>query len=86
MAKQLFKRVDALRRPFGPSGQLVNRNIRGGMTVSKAVLSDPDRLQNFRERPWASKLVQLAEQAVFVDQVPYARWLCQGGKASWNVQ
>ena len=56
-----FPKVEQTRGPFDPGGQPDTRigqplelgffawNIKGGMTASKAVLSDPDRLQNFFE-------------------------------------
>lgn len=96
MTSGLFKRVEILNGPFDPGGQPVSRtnqpiefgffawNIKGGMTASKAVLSDPDRLLNFWEWPNARKLIQLAEEVGFDYQVPYARWLGQGGEIDYN--
>lgn len=91
-----FKKVDILNGPFDPGGQPETRtgqplelgffawNIKGGMTASKAVLSDPERLQNFWEWPNSMRLVQLAEQVGFDYQVPFGRWLGQGGDTDYN--
>ena len=96
MSTKLFKQVDVMRGPFDPGGQPLSRtnhpiefgffawNIKGGMTASRSVLADPDRLQNFWEWPRASKLVKLAEEVGFDYQVPYARWLGQGGDTDYN--
>jgi FMNH2-dependent dimethyl sulfone monooxygenase len=91
-----FKTVDVLTGPFDPGGQPDTRigqplelgffawNIKGGMTASKAVLSDPPRLQNFWEWPNSMRLVQLAEEVGFDYQVPFGRWLGQGGETDYN--
>jgi len=91
-----FKRVDRLTGPFDPGGQPETRigqplelgffawNIKGGMTASKAVLSDPARLQNYWEWPNSMRLVQLAEEVGFDYQVPFGRWLGQGGATDYN--
>jgi FMNH2-dependent dimethyl sulfone monooxygenase len=54
------------------------------MTASKAVLSDPGRLQNYWEWPNSMRLVQLAEQIGFDYQVPFGRWIGQGGETDYN--
>jgi len=54
------------------------------MTASKAVLSDPERLQNFWQWPTASQLVTLAERVGFDYQVPFGRWIGQGGETDFN--
>jgi FMNH2-dependent dimethyl sulfone monooxygenase len=91
-----FKKVDVLTGPFDPGGQPETRigqplelgffawNIKGGMTASKAVLSDPQRLQNYWEWPNSMRLVQLAEEVGFDYQVPFGRWLGQGGATDYN--
>lgn len=91
-----FKKVDVLTGPFDPGGQPETHvgqplelgffawNIKGGMTASKAVLSDPPRLQNFWEWPNSMRLVQLAEEVGFDYQVPFGRWLGQGGETDYN--
>ena len=91
-----FKKVDQLTGPFDPGGQPETRigeplelgffawNIKGGMTASKAVLSDPPRLQNYWEWPNSMRLVQLAEEVGFDYQVPFGRWLGQGGETDYN--
>jgi FMNH2-dependent dimethyl sulfone monooxygenase len=96
MASSPFKKVDVLRGPFDPGGQPQARtqnamefgffawNIKGGMTASEVVQSDPPRLQNFWEWPTASRLIRLAEDVGFDYQVPYARWIGQGGSTDYN--
>ena len=96
MARNTFKTVEITRGPFDPGGQpqteTGNRlelgffgwNIKGGMTASKAVLSDPDRLQNYWQWPNSMNLVQLAEHVGFDYQVPYGRWIGQGGDTDYN--
>jgi FMNH2-dependent dimethyl sulfone monooxygenase len=88
--------ADVLTGPFDPGGQPETRtgdamelgffawNIKGGMTASEHVLKDPDRMQNFWEWPRASRLVQLAEKVGFDYQVPFARWIGQGGSTDYN--
>jgi FMNH2-dependent dimethyl sulfone monooxygenase len=91
-----FKKVDVIRGPFDPGGQPDTRtgqplelgffawNIKGGMTASKAVLSNPERLQNYWEWPNSMRLVQLAEEIGFDYQVPFGRWIGQGGETDYN--
>src|ERR1700730_4199798 len=91
-----FKKVDQLTGPFDPGGQPETRsgqplelgffawNIKGGMTASKAVLSNPARYQNFWEWPRASRLVRLAEEVGFDYQVPFAQWVGHGGPTEYN--
>jgi FMNH2-dependent dimethyl sulfone monooxygenase len=59
-------------------------NIKGGMTASKAVLSRPERYQDFWHWPTASRLVRLAEDVGYEYQVPFARWIGQGGETQYN--
>ena len=96
MVEGPFKKVDTITGPFDPGGQPETRvgqalelgffawNIKGGMTASKAVMSDPPRLQNFWEWPNSMRLVQLAEEVGFDYQVPFGRWLGQGGESDYN--
>jgi FMNH2-dependent dimethyl sulfone monooxygenase len=96
MASSPFKKVDVIKGPFDPGGQPETRtgqplelgffawNIKGGMTASKAVLDDPDRYQNFWQWPNSMRLVQLAEQVGFDYQVPFGRWIGQGGETDYN--
>lgn len=91
-----FKNVDVFRGPFDPGGQPETRtgdklelgffawNIKGGMTASKAVLSDPARLQDYWTWPNSMHLVQAAELAGFDYQVPFGRWIGQGGETDFN--
>ena len=88
--------AEILRGPFDPGGQPDTRsgqpmelgffawNIKGGMTASKAVLSNPARYQNFWEWPRASRLVRLAEEVGFDYQVPFAQWVGHGGPTEYN--
>ena len=96
MAASPFKKVDVINGPFDPGGQPDTHigqplelgffawNIKGGMTASKAVLKDPPRYQNFWEWPNSMRLVQLAEQIGFDYQVPFGRWIGQGGVTDYN--
>lgn len=91
-----FRKAEILRGPFDPGGQPETRtgdamelgffawNIKGGMTASKGVLSNPKRYQDFWHWDSASRLVQLAEQVGFDYQVPFARWIGQGGATDYN--
>lgn len=91
-----FKKAEITRGPFDPGGQPDTRlgqplelgffawNIKGGMTASKAVLEDPPRTQNFWEWPNSARLVQLAEEVGFDYQVPFGRWIGQGGETDYN--
>ncbi|MEM7541083.1 MAG: LLM class flavin-dependent oxidoreductase [Pseudomonadota bacterium] len=96
MSKGKFKKVEVLRGPFDPGGQPDTRtgqpmelgffawNIKGGMTVSKGVMSNPERYQDFWHWDNAARMVQLAEQIGFDYQVPFARWIGQGGETNFN--
>ena len=96
MATSPFKKVDVINGPFDPGGQPETRigqplelgffawNIKGGMTASKAVLKDPARYQNYWEWPNSMRLVQLAEEIGFDYQVPFGRWIGQGGTTDYN--
>ena len=91
-----FKKVEITRGPFDPGGQPDTHigqplelgffawNIKGGMTASKAVLSDPPRLQNFYEWQTSRGLIELAEEIGFDYQVPFGRWIGQGGETDYN--
>ena len=88
--------ADVLTGPFDPGGQPNTRsgqplelgffawNIQGGATASKAVLTDPERYQTYWQWPIASRLVLEAERIGFDYQVPFARWIGQGGETQWN--
>ena len=92
----MITKAEVLRGPFDPGGQPETRsgnplemgffawNIQGGMTASKAVLSDPDRYQTFWHWPNASEMVKEAERVGFEYQVPFARWIGQGGPTRYN--
>jgi FMNH2-dependent dimethyl sulfone monooxygenase len=96
MAVKARKRVEITRGPFDPGGQpdthigqglelgFFGWNIRGGMTVSKGVLEDRDRLQDYWKWSNSRHLVELAERAGFDYQVPFARWIGQGGETDFN--
>ena len=91
-----FKKAEVLRGPFDPGGQPETRtgdgmelgffawNIKGGMTASKGVLKNPSRYQDFWHWESAVRLVQLSEKVGFDYQVPFARWVGQGGETSYN--
>ncbi len=91
-----FKRAEILTGPFDPGGQPETRtgqpmelgffawNIKGGMTASKGVLTNPARYQDFWHWDQAKRLVQLAERVGFEYQVPFARWIGQGGATDYN--
>jgi FMNH2-dependent dimethyl sulfone monooxygenase len=48
------------------------------------VLEQPERLHTYWHWPSASRLVQEAERIGFDYQVPFARWIGQGGETEWN--
>lgn len=96
MEQQKFKRAEILTGPFDPGGQPETHtgqpmelgffawNIKGGMTASKGVLTNPARYQDFWHWDQAKRLVQLAERVGFEYQVPFARWIGQGGATDYN--
>jgi FMNH2-dependent dimethyl sulfone monooxygenase len=59
-------------------------NLACGMTASKAVLSDPDRLRNFWHWDTALHMNQQAERMGYEYQVPFARWQGYGGPSGYN--
>lgn len=89
-------KAEVTRGPYDPGGQpetnsgqpmefgLFAWNIKGGATGSKAVLSNPDRYQDYWKWPIASHLIQEADRVGFDYQVPFARWIGQGGPTEWN--
>jgi dimethylsulfone monooxygenase len=91
-----MKKAEVTRGPFDPGGQPETRtghgmelgffawNIKGGMTASKAVLTNPERYQDFWHWPNAMRMVRLAEQIGYDYQVPFARWIGQGGESNYN--
>ena len=82
--------------PFDPGGQPDTRtgqpmelslfawNVRSGLTASKAVLSDPDRLQDFWVWERSSHLLREAERIGMDSQVQYGMWTGYGGPSEWN--
>lgn len=96
MPKTQYKFAEITRGPFDPGGQPDTRigqpmelgffawNIKGGMTASKGVLTNPERYQDFWHWDRASRMVQLAEEIGFDYQVPFARWVGQGGETDYN--
>ena len=89
-------KVDAKARTFDPGGQpalhsdkhqhlsLFAWNVSSGLSASKAVLSDPDALQNFWQWPSASKLLRAVEEAGFDSQLQYGMWSGYDGETKWN--
>jgi FMNH2-dependent dimethyl sulfone monooxygenase len=92
----MAKQIEVLRGPVDPGGQPPARNhqplelgffawnVKGGMTASKAVLSDPARYQDYWQWESARRLVRIAEEVGFDYQVPFSRWIGQGGDTSYN--
>ena len=92
----MARQADILRGPFDPGGQPDTRsgnalelgffawNLTSGMTASKAVLSDPERLQDFWHWDTALHMNQLAERIGYEYQVPFARWKGHGGPSRYN--
>lgn len=88
--------VEETRGPFDPGGQPETRsgnalelglfawNVKGGMTASKAVLTNPARYADYWQWPTARRLVQLAEQIGLEYQVPFARWIGHEGATDYN--
>lgn len=89
-------KADITRGPFDPGGQpdsssrnalqlgLFAWNLTGGATASKAILSDPERLQNFWHWDNARDLVQQADRIGFEFELPFARWIGHGGPTRFN--
>ena len=90
------KRVDITRGPFDPGGQPDTRvgqplelgffawNLRGGMAATKAALADPERTLDYWKWENSRKLIELAEHVGFDYQVPFGRWIGQGGATDFN--
>jgi len=89
-------RADVFRGPFDPGGQPPTRtgqplelalfawNVQGGLSASKAVLTDPQRYRDYWHWPTASKMLREAERIGFDHQVPYGMWSGYGGETGWN--
>ncbi|HLG72888.1 MAG TPA: LLM class flavin-dependent oxidoreductase [Chloroflexota bacterium] len=89
-------KADQTRGPFDPGGQPETRsgqpmelglfawNLSSGLTASKAVLADPDRMRDFWHWDTALHLNQEAERIGYEYQVPYGRWRGYGGASGWN--
>ena len=94
MPKKVVK-AEVLRGPFDPGGQPDSRtgqplelslfgwNVRAGMSGSKAVLTDPDRYQNYYQWPIASDLVRRAEEIGLDGQFQFGMWAGWGGEIGW---
>src|SRR5262249_45184990 len=92
------KKVEPIHGPFDPGGQPETRsgnplelgffawNLSGGMTASKAVLSDPARLRDFWHWDTALYLNQTAERIGYEYQVPFGRWRGWGGATGYNEE
>ena len=92
------KSVDILKGPFDPGGQPVLEspnqlllglfawNLTAGATISKAVLKDPERCQNFWRWDTAQTLVREADALGLEFQIPFGRWLGHGGVTRFNPQ
>jgi len=90
------QRVEMTRGPFDPGGQprvesqnplllgLFAWNLTGGCTISRAVLADPDRYQNFWHWDVARRLVRIADEMGLEFAVPFGRWLGHGGVTRFN--
>lgn len=89
-------RAEILKGPFDPGGQPNDRsgqplelslfawNVQGGLSANKAVLTDIERYRDFWKWPTASKLLTLAEEIGFDNQLQYGRWSGYGGASGWN--
>lgn len=96
MFKKAMK-AEVLRGPFDPGGQPDSRsgqpielslfawNVRSGLTASKAVMSDPERLRDFWEWPRAQHILREAERIGLDSQVQYGMWTGYGGATGWNT-
>ncbi|MCG3754081.1 LLM class flavin-dependent oxidoreductase [Amycolatopsis sp. Poz14] len=88
--------AELLRGPFDPGGQpelhrdkhmhlsLFAWNVSNGLSASKAVLSDPERHQEFWKWPSAAKLLRATEEAGFDSQLQYGMWSGYEGATRWN--
>src|SRR5947209_2683561 len=89
-------KAEVLSGPFDPGGQPESRsgqpvelglfgwNIKNGLTVSKAVLANPERYSDYWKWPTAKRLVTLAEEIGFEYQVQFARWIAYGGASGYG--
>ena len=89
-------KAEVFKGPFDPGGQpdtktgqpielsLFAWNVRSGLTASKAVLSDPEHLQDFWEWPRSSQLLREADRIGMDNQVQYGMWTGYGGPSQWN--
>ncbi len=92
----MAQKVEQIRGPFDPGGQPETRsgnnmelgffawNLACGMTASKAVLADRERLRDFWHWDNAMHMNQLAERMGYEYQVPFARWRGYGGPSGYN--
>ena len=93
--KRVIK-ADVFRGPFDPGGQpdLTPRNplelsffawnVRGGLSATKAVMSDPARYRDYWHWPTAKRLLAEADRIGFDYQVQYGMWGGYGGASGWN--
>ena len=96
MVNNGFKTVTEMEAPFDPGGQpdlengqplqlgLFGWNVRGGMTISNAILTDESRLADYWKWDIAQELIKNAERIGFDYQVPFGRWLGSGGETNFN--
>lgn len=89
--------VDVTRGPFDPGGQPDSRtgqelelsifgwNVRAGMAASKAVLTDPERYQDYWKWPASSKLIREAERIGLDGQFQFGMWSGWGGDIGWGT-
>ena len=85
-----------LRGPFDPGGQPLVRthrhlhlslfawNVQGGLSASKAVNSDPDRLRDNWKWPNAAQLLRETDASGMDSQLQYGMWSGYGGETHWN--
>ena len=89
-------KAEVFRGPFDPGGQpeaatgqplelsFFAWNVSGGLSATKAVLSDPARYRDYWHWPTASKLLSEADRIGFDHQVQYGMWSGWGGATGWN--
>ena len=96
MSSQGHVKAEIFRGPFDPGGQpevatgqplelsFFAWNVQGGLSATKAVLSNPARYRDYWHWPTASKLLMTADRIGFDHQVQYGMWSGWGGATAWN--
>ena len=91
-------KAEVFRGPFDPGGQpevatgqplelsFFAWNVRGGLSATKAVMSDPARYRDYWHWPAASQLLRQADRIGFDHQVQYGMWGGWSATTGWNEE